>query len=127
MFDREAAIALLNQLRGMGVHLLLDDFGAGYSSLSYLQHFPLDTVKIDRSFVHRLGSTEESHEIVRTIISLAHKLNMTVVAEGVETLQQAAQLRQMGAEYAQGFLFSKPISGEAMLQLLQDPPLWAEV
>lgn len=127
MFDREAAIALLNQLRGMGVHLLLDDFGTGYSSLSYLQHFPLDTVKIDRSFVHRLGSTAESHEIVRTIISLAHKLNMTVVAEGVETPQQAAQLRQMGAEYAQGFLFSKPVSGDAMLQLLQTPPPWTEI
>ncbi|MBA3513998.1 MAG: EAL domain-containing protein [Pyrinomonadaceae bacterium] len=105
----EAAVQLLKQLRNLGVQLSIDDFGTGYSSLSYLHRFPIDTLKIDRSFVSQMAESEENFEIVRTIVVLAQNLGMDVVAEGVETHDQLALLRQLGCESGQGVLFSYPL------------------
>ncbi len=114
----ETVPATLHQLRELKTQISMDDFGTGYSSLSYLHRFPLDTLKIDRSFINRLGEPGESGEIVRTIIALAHSLKMDVVAEGVETAEQAAQLNEMGCEYGQGYFFSRPVPVEAAEALL---------
>jgi diguanylate cyclase (GGDEF)-like protein/PAS domain S-box-containing protein len=104
----------LSQLSALGVRIALDDFGTGYSSLSYLQELPITTLKIDRSFVSRIGAENDSREIVRAVITLAESMKMNVVAEGVETSEQLEQLAQVGCQYCQGFLFSKPThAGEA--------------
>jgi EAL domain-containing protein (putative c-di-GMP-specific phosphodiesterase class I)/GGDEF domain-containing protein len=118
MKDPETALAMLQRLRQMGVGLKLDDFGTGYSSLTYLHRFPIDTLKIDRSFVMRLPSTAESVAIVRAILTLARSLQMDVVAEGVETRRQAELLRDMGCEYGQGFLYSRPVDLSVLRELL---------
>jgi diguanylate cyclase (GGDEF)-like protein/PAS domain S-box-containing protein len=110
----EAAVGLLTQLRELGVQLSIDDFGTGYSSLSYLQRFPIDTLKIDRSFVTQMMENEENLAIVRTIVALAQNLGMDVVAEGVETEDQLRLLRKLDCENGQGYLFSTPL-GEAHL------------
>jgi diguanylate cyclase (GGDEF)-like protein/PAS domain S-box-containing protein len=115
MENVEAAIAMMGQLRSLGIELSIDDFGTGYSSLSYLHRFPISTLKIDRSFVSRMTSNNENAEIVRTIIMLARSLKMDVVAEGVETAEQLAQLKALDCEYGQGYYFSKPLSAEDML------------
>jgi diguanylate cyclase (GGDEF)-like protein/PAS domain S-box-containing protein len=106
----DSATALLRQLRDLGVRLAIDDFGTGYSSLSYLHRFPIDTLKVDRSFVMRMADNKENAEIVRTILMLARNLGMDVVAEGVETKEQLALLRQLGCENGQGYYFSRPVS-----------------
>jgi diguanylate cyclase (GGDEF)-like protein/PAS domain S-box-containing protein len=118
MENAEATNATLQQLRELGVRLVVDDFGTGYSSLSYLQRFPISSLKIDRSFVSRMCDSEENSEIVRTIIALARNLDMDVVAEGVETEEQLAQLRALGCGYAQGFLFSQAVSADEAAKLL---------
>ncbi|HEX3250181.1 MAG TPA: EAL domain-containing protein [Pyrinomonadaceae bacterium] len=107
----EAAVGLLTQLRELGVQLSIDDFGTGYSSLSYLQRFPIDTLKIDRSFVTQMMENEENLAIVRTIVALAQNLGMDVVAEGVETEDQLKLLRKLDCENGQGYLFSVPLGG----------------
>ncbi len=107
----EAAVGLLTQLRELGVQLSIDDFGTGYSSLSYLQRFPIDTLKIDRSFVTQMMENEENLAIVRTIVALAQNLGMDVVAEGVETEDQLKLLRKLECENGQGYLFSTPLGG----------------
>ncbi len=107
--NMEAAVELLTQLRALGVQLSIDDFGTGYSSLSYLQRFPIDTLKIDRSFVKRMMEKEENTQIVRTIVSLGQNLGMDVVAEGVETEEQLTLLKQLECENGQGYLFSNPL------------------
>lgn len=109
MENPEAAKTMLDQLKAMGIQLLIDDFGTGYSSLSYLHRFPIDTVKIDKSFISHMSTDSESAEIVRAIVSLAHNLGMNVIAEGVELTEQLNQLRLLGAEYGQGFLFAHPL------------------
>ncbi|MGQ9547897.1 MAG: EAL domain-containing protein [Roseiflexus sp.] len=109
---REIAIAQLNELRSLGVGVCIDDFGTGYSSLGYLSQFPVDTLKIDRLFIARLGMTREHYEIVKAIITLAHSLGMTVVAEGVETEEQASTLSALRCEYAQGWLFGRALMAE---------------
>jgi diguanylate cyclase (GGDEF)-like protein len=114
------ATLLLNQLRNLHVHLLLDDFGTGYSSLGYLHNFRFDTLKIDRSLVSRSDQGGRQTEIVRTILGLARALSMEVVAEGVETGQQASQLQQLGCDFAQGFFFSRPVAADALGQLLAE-------
>lgn len=118
MENAESAIATLLQLKELGVQLYIDDFGTGYSSLSYLHRFPIDTLKIDRSFVSRMNGDGENLEIVRTIVELAHNLGLDVIAEGVETAEQLAQLRTLQCEYAQGYLFSKPLAVEAVETLM---------
>jgi len=114
-----AARHVLGELKALGIQLSIDDFGTGYSSLSYLHQFPVDTLKIDQSFVSRLDATSQNLEIVRTIVMLAHNLGMDVIAEGVETADQALQLRRLGCEFAQGFLYSRPVDPAAAMALLR--------
>lgn len=121
MSDIGVAFDVLSNLRRLGVSLLMDDFGTGYSSLNYLHSFPFDVLKIDRSFVRRMGEGEQPLQIVRTIIELARVLGMDVVAEGIETVEQYTLLREMGCRYGQGYLFSRPLPAEAMTQLLRLP------
>lgn len=118
MSHAESAIATLTQLKQLGVQLAIDDFGTGYSSLSYLHRFPIDTLKIDRSFIQKVDVDGEQLAIVRTIITLAWNLGMEVVAEGIETTKQLAQLRSLHCEYAQGFLFSPARDIESIETLL---------
>jgi diguanylate cyclase (GGDEF)-like protein len=113
MENAEGAAATLNKLRDLGYHLCIDDFGTGYSSLSYLHNFPVDTLKIDRSFVERIGIDDGKAEITQTIVQLAHHLGMEVVAEGVEETEQMDHLTAMGCQFGQGFLFSRPMDEEA--------------
>jgi diguanylate cyclase (GGDEF)-like protein len=113
----EATRFKLRRLRSYGIQLSIDDFGTGYSSLSYLHRFPINTLKIDRSFISRLGVNGENVEIVEAITVLAHKLGMDVVAEGVETAEQLEKLRAIGCEQAQGFLFSPPVPAEKVTEL----------
>jgi len=126
----EAAVGLLTQLRQLGVQLSIDDFGTGYSSLSYLQRFPIDTLKIDRSFVTQMMENEENLAIVRTIVALARNLGMDVVAEGVETEDQLKLLRKLECENGQGYLFSTPLGGRQLEQFIADcnlePPIYAD-
>lgn len=111
MEDADEAIRLVHRLKDYGLHLVIDDFGTGYSSLSYLQRLPIDTLKVDRSFVSRLqDSSGGNRNIVEAIISLAHRLEMIVVAEGIETPEQYAILRKLGCQLGQGYLFSKPLT-----------------
>jgi len=120
MENAEAATQMLTQLRDLGVQISIDDFGTGYSSLSYLHRFPVTTLKIDRSFIDRMGAGDENSEIVRTIMTLAMNLGMDVVAEGVETEEQLRQLIALKCEYGQGYLFSKAVDAKAAQALLQE-------
>jgi diguanylate cyclase (GGDEF)-like protein/PAS domain S-box-containing protein len=120
MDNLDAATGMLEQLHALGVELSMDDFGTGYSSLSHLHRFPIDTLKVDRSFVMRMADSNENKEIVRTILMLAQNLGMDVVAEGVETREQLALLRKLGCEYGQGFLFSKPVDAEGAEQIIAE-------
>jgi diguanylate cyclase (GGDEF)-like protein/PAS domain S-box-containing protein len=115
MPDPESAIEVMGQLKSLGIKIALDDFGTGYSSLSYLHRFPLDSLKIDRSFVSRMMVDDE---IVRTIITLGRNLGLKVIAEGVETVEQAVKLRELGCEFAQGYLFSVPVNAQQATDLL---------
>ncbi|HEV3029110.1 MAG TPA: EAL domain-containing protein, partial [Planctomycetota bacterium] len=115
---------MLGEMRKLGARIYLDDFGTGYSSLSYLQRFPIDAVKIDRSFVSRLGPKAEGHEIVQAIVTLAHNLGMRVIAEGIESSEQLALLRRLKCGYGQGWLFSKPIPHEEACELLLQEARW---
>jgi diguanylate cyclase (GGDEF)-like protein/PAS domain S-box-containing protein len=114
----------LHALRDLGIRLLIDDFGTGYSSLSSLQSFPLDSLKIDRTFVSRMEFEEEKKEIVRTIVSLARTLRLEVVAEGIETAEELSMLRALGCEYGQGFFFSSAIDERAASSWMESPPSW---
>ncbi len=114
----DTAASLLTQLRELGIQLSIDDFGTGYSSLSYLHRFPVNTLKIDRSFVNRMAIGDENTEIVKTIITMASNLGMTVVAEGVETYEQHHLLSQMNCEYGQGYFFCKPVDASKASELL---------
>jgi len=122
MENAELATNTLLQLRKLGVHLSIDDFGTGYSSLSYLHRFPVNTLKIDRSFIGRMAEGDENAEIVRTICTLANNLGMQVVAEGVETREQLNRLRSLHCEYGQGFLFSKAVDAEAATVMVLENP-----
>jgi diguanylate cyclase (GGDEF)-like protein len=120
MDDAEASIAQLHALRELGLHLAIDDFGTGYASLSYLRRFPLDRLKIDRSFIMQLNSSEQDDTIVRTVIELAHTLGLSVTAEGVETLEQEAVLERWGCDVIQGFLRFRPAPAGAATRLLEN-------
>lgn len=118
MADAQRSAAVFSELKALGVRLDIDDFGTGYSSLSRLQGFPVDTLKIDRSFISRVDTDVETAEIVRVIVMLARGLRLQVVAEGVETQAQADWLKDIGCELAQGYLFSKPVPSDTIAQLL---------
>jgi diguanylate cyclase (GGDEF)-like protein len=124
MDDRDSTMRVLHALRAMGVGLALDDFGTGYSSLSYLKHLPLDTLKIDRSFVREIASQQGDAAITATIVAMARALQLQVIAEGVQTEEQLAFLRELGCDFIQGFLFSLPLPADAFTKLLEErqPP-----
>jgi PAS domain S-box-containing protein len=116
--DPNLTIHICSQLKDMGVRLSIDDFGTGHSSLSRLHSLPVDVLKIDRSFICGLEHDRESREIVRLIITLAHHLNLKVVAEGIETVSQRTHLEQLGCEFGQGYLFSPPVEQAVLEKLL---------
>jgi diguanylate cyclase (GGDEF)-like protein len=116
--DSTLTAAILSQLRKLGIQVQVDDFGTGYSSLAYLHSLPIDTLKIDRTFISQLGTSDSGAEIVRTILSLARSLNISVIAEGVETKEQLAMLSDMQCEFVQGFLFARPVNSQEAATLL---------
>ena len=124
MTDPTGAVEMLQQIKSLGIRLAIDDFGTGYSSLSYLHRFPLDTLKIDRSFVSGMGDDGEGMEIARTILPMANSLRLDVVAEGVETIQQVALLQKLQCKYGQGYYFSRPLSAEGTAALLAGELAW---
>lgn len=124
MENAETAIAMLKNIKELGVKISIDDFGTGYSSLSYLHKFPIDTLKIDRSFVNSIDDGSENEEIVRTIVALAKALNLTVVAEGIENVSQMQYLRLLGCESGQGYLFSRPLPAMEVEKLLGESLPW---
>ena len=113
MRDAESAVVTLRALRALGVHLSVDDFGTGYSSMSYLKRFPVESLKVDRSFIDGLGRDPEDSAICTAVVSLAHALGLRAVAEGVETPEQLAELRTLGCEMGQGYLFGRPAPAES--------------
>ena len=115
----QLANEFLHKIKATGARLAIDDFGTGYSSFSYLHQFPFDTLKIDRSFISTMIPNRKSQQIVKSLVHLSHDLNMDVVAEGVETSFEQELLQELGAEYAQGFHFSRPLDGDALVDLLQ--------
>ncbi|MBU2090674.1 MAG: EAL domain-containing protein, partial [Alphaproteobacteria bacterium] len=124
MENAQRSTKMLEQLKQLKIKLSIDDFGTGYSSLAYLRTFPIDTIKIDKSFITDMVTNRDNLEIVRTITALAHNLNLDVIAEGVETAEQLAQLRALGVEYAQGYFFSKPCDVPAATELIQRNQTW---
>jgi diguanylate cyclase (GGDEF)-like protein/PAS domain S-box-containing protein len=126
MVNTRSAADLLESFRQRGIQLCIDDFGTGYSSLGRLHRLPINTLKIDRSFVHRVTNDGESWEIVRAIVMLAHNLGLDVIAEGIETLEQVAQLQSLRCEYGQGFYYSRPIDSQTVEALLERSPQWIE-
>jgi diguanylate cyclase (GGDEF)-like protein/PAS domain S-box-containing protein len=124
MDDVAASEDTLVALRSLGVRLGIDDFGTGYSSMSYLRRFPVDVLKVDRSFVDGLGSDPSDSAIVAAIVTLAHTLGLRAVAEGVETDEHLAELRRLGCDFAQGFLMARPCSGDDLASLLSATPRW---
>ena len=122
MHDGERMVDMLHALKDLGLHIAVDDFGTGYSSLSYLKRFPVDRLKVDRSFVQHITWDSDDAVIVRAIIALGHNLGLRVLAEGVETEQQIEFLRTNGCDELQGYYFSKPVSAWQMGKLLPKPP-----
>lgn len=120
MGDVESARYTLTALRAMGVKVSVDDFGTGYSSLAYLKAFPLSKLKIDQSFVRNLENDASNAAIAKAVISLSHSLGLTVVAEGVETLQQKEYLSACGCNIAQGYFYSRPLEAHAIGEFLAD-------
>jgi diguanylate cyclase (GGDEF)-like protein len=124
MENTELVISILQRLKRMDLTLLVDDFGTGFSSLSYLQRFPVDIVKVDQSFVRGMITNPKDEEIVRAVVNLAEILGLGVVAEGIETAEHLAHLKQLGCSYGQGYLFSKPVDTTAIEALLRSNPQW---
>ncbi len=124
MENVDKGISLMKQIRALGIELSVDDFGTGYSSLSYLPHFPLDTLKIDRSFVSQMSVNRENVEVIRAVIALANSLQMDTVAEGVETNAHWRQLQALGCGYGQGYFFSVPVNAELAGDLMKYNKLW---
>jgi len=124
MKDPSGAVEMLQQIKSLGVRLAIDDFGTGYSSLSYLHRFPLDTLKIDRSFISSMDDDGDGMEIARTILPMAKNLRLDVVAEGVETLEQFELLKKFNCAFGQGYYFSKPLSADGITTLLKGDLAW---
>ena len=124
MHSGELVGEVIVRLKALGVQIAIDDFGTGYSSLAYLRRFPVDYLKIDRSFVGDLGIHSEAQGIVDAVVRLAHSLGMEAIAEGIETVEQLAEVRAMDCAYAQGYFFSRPLTSEAAGALLRELPTW---
>jgi diguanylate cyclase (GGDEF)-like protein len=120
----EPVVRMLQEIKELGVRIFLDDFGTGYSSLSYLHQLPLDALKIDRSFVSQLESSERAAQLVQTILQMSANLGLDAIAEGVSTMEQMRRLRSLGCRYAQGYLFSAPLDADAMTAMLRTRPTW---
>jgi EAL domain-containing protein (putative c-di-GMP-specific phosphodiesterase class I) len=120
--DLPAARAALSALQDVGIKISLDDFGTGYSSMSYLKRFAVDTLKIDRSFVTGVATDTHNAAMVRAMITLAHDLNLTVVAEGIEDESELSFVEKLSCDFGQGFLFSKPVPAGVAQSLLFDGP-----
>ncbi|RMH44948.1 MAG: EAL domain-containing protein, partial [Gammaproteobacteria bacterium] len=119
MEDHDFAIYILKQLKKVGVRLSIDDFGTGYSSLAYLKQFPVDAIKIDRSFVKDITNNQSDASIVRAIVNLGHTLDMHVIAEGVESQEQASLLKSFGVDLIQGYVYAKPMSENLCQEFLE--------
>ena len=124
MQNPEAVTGVLTEIKAQQVDTCLDDFGTGYSSLSHLQQLPIEFLKIDQSFVRRLGVDDDALAIVKTIIALAHQLGRQVIAEGVETAEHLTILRSLGCEYGQGYFLAKPLAPEDVFSLLSSARRW---
>jgi EAL domain-containing protein (putative c-di-GMP-specific phosphodiesterase class I) len=124
MDDADMAVEALGRLRGLGLHLSVDDFGTGYSSLSYLRRFPVDSLKVDRSFVAGLKEHTGDAAIVEAVVSMAHSLRLSVIAEGVETDAQLTRLKGLGCEAAQGYYLAAPVPPSALPPFAGRPPRW---
>ena len=122
-----AARQLMDRLRGLGVQLMLDDFGTGYSSLSYLQTFPIDFLKIDRSFIIRVGPDGTNSGLLRAILLMAQTLGLKTVAEGVDSLSTVHLLQELGCEYGQGYLFSRPVPADEAEKICEDKTRWQNI
>jgi EAL domain-containing protein (putative c-di-GMP-specific phosphodiesterase class I) len=122
--DADGALGLLNDLKGLGIRLAVDDFGTGFSSLSYLHRFPVDIVKIDRAFVSKLDADGTGSAVVAAVMHMAESLDLITSAEGVETADQLAGLRRLGCRLAQGFLFARPVPAHEMTVMLHETPRW---
>jgi len=118
--DAQATLAILTGLQDVGIRLSLDDFGSGFSSLSYLRQFPFDHVKLDRSFIDQLPGSPRSTQLVRSMAELASTLGLGVIAEGIERPEQARLLKAMGVRYGQGYLYSRPVDAVACGAMLAD-------
>jgi EAL domain-containing protein (putative c-di-GMP-specific phosphodiesterase class I) len=112
MQDVERTIQRLHELKSLAIQLVVDDFGTGYSSLAYLRRFPISVLKVDKSFIHRLGMDPQDDAIARSIVTLASDLGMQVVAEGIETEEQLSLLRALRCDYGQGYYFSRPVPAQ---------------
>jgi len=117
MDNAELAISLTEELRSRQIQISIDDFGTGYSSLGYLHQFSVDNLKIDRSFVNQIQAENRSYQVVNTIIALSDRLELAVIAEGIETTEQMQWLQQLGCEFGQGYLFSKPLAAPEIERL----------
>jgi EAL domain-containing protein (putative c-di-GMP-specific phosphodiesterase class I) len=117
--DMDAAADALTELKALGVSVAIDDFGTGYSSLAYLQSFPIDALKIDKSFVDRIDSSGRARELTQAIVKLAQALDLRIVAEGVERAEQLAPLRDLACDLAQGYYFDRPRDADAIGELLR--------
>ena len=119
MNSASETVSKLVKLKQLGFKLSIDDFGTGYSSLSYLVRFPLDVLKIDRSFIQHICSLDDKQAVVDAIIQMSHRLKMKVVAEGVESAQQVELLKRMGCDFIQGYYYSKPLPMDELLDFIQ--------
>ncbi len=117
--NAEDVITLLSQFRSRSIQISIDDFGTGYSSLSYLHRFPIHSLKIDRSFVSRIGGEGSNRDIAEVIVTLTHQLGLVAIAEGIETERQLYRLKALGCELAQGYFLSQPLTAEAAERLLK--------
>jgi EAL domain-containing protein (putative c-di-GMP-specific phosphodiesterase class I) len=120
-------VATLRRLKGLGVQLAVDDFGTGYSSLSYLRRFPIDILKVDQSFVRGLGYDPEDSAIVQAVVHMGRALQLTTVAEGVETAHHLIELRELDCDIAQGYHFARPRPAEAVTRMLEAGADWMRV
>jgi len=124
MEDAPATIATLRDLKGLGVNLAIDDFGMGYSSLSYLKRFPVDFLKVDRSLIQGIGEGPKDEAILSALVTLAHSMGTRTIAEGVETKEQLARLREAGYDFGQGYYFAGPLPSQAAGALIAEHPRW---